>query len=145
MKVLIQRVAKASVEVEGEVVGKIGTGLVLFFCAEVGDEETQIEKLANKVANLRIFPDNDGKMNLSVSDIKGEVLSISQFTLAADVEKGNRPSFTKAMPPEEAARFYTLFSEALEMRGLKVAKGIFAAHMLVNISNDGPVTIMIGV
>jgi D-aminoacyl-tRNA deacylase len=144
MKLVLQRVSEASVKVESEIVGKIGRGLVVLLCVEKGDDETTAAHYARKVAEVRIFADEAGKMNLSVKDIGGEVLLISQFTLAADAEKGRRPSFDQAAPPDEADRLYRVFADRLQEQGIPVAKGVFRAMMQVALINDGPVTIILG-
>ena len=143
MKVVIQRVSEASVTVGGEVTGSIGRGLLVLVGVGQGDTAETAAALAGKVARLRIFCDADGKMNLSVQDVGGGVLAVSQFTLLADTRKGNRPSFTDAAPPEEANVLYEKFCEALSAAGLAVAKGVFGAHMMVRLVNDGPVTIVV--
>lgn len=143
MKALVQRVTKGSVTVDGEIVGSIGRGLVVLAGVGSGDTERDVDYLAEKVANLRIFSDAEGKFNLSVLDVGGEVLTISQFTLLADTRKGRRPSFSDAAPPDDADRLINLFVERLRGLGLRVATGRFQAHMLVEIHNDGPVTIML--
>lgn len=141
MKALVQRVEEAAVEVEGEIVGRIGRGFLLFLCAEPGDGAEEVEKLARKTARLRIFEDARGKMNLALSDVGGAVLVVSQFTLAADIRRGNRPSFTGSAPPELGERLYRNFCAALRARDLPVETGIFGARMKVRLINDGPVTI----
>ena len=140
MRAVLQRVAEAQVRVEGELVGKTGRGFLILVCAMVGDSETQAEKLAAKVAKLRVFKDEQGKMNLSVRDIGGSALVVSQFTLAADL-RGNRPGFSTAAPPAEGERLYLHFAQALEKEGVPVATGRFGAEMAVSLVNDGPVTI----
>ncbi len=144
MKAVIQRVSSASVEVEGKTVGACGNGYLILFCAVEGDTEAEIELLARKVSTLRIFCDENDKMNLSLLDVGGEVLCISQFTLAADTKKGNRPSFTAALEPGRASLYYDMFCERLGLLGvLRVEKGIFGADMKVSLLNDGPVTIVL--
>jgi D-tyrosyl-tRNA(Tyr) deacylase len=143
MKALVQRVSRGSVTVDGEVVGSIGGGLVVLAGVGNGDTEKDVHYLAEKVANLRIFSDAEGKFNLSALDVKGELLVISQFTLMADTKKGRRPSFTEAAPPDYADRLINLLIERLRATGLKAAAGRFQAHMLVEIHNDGPVTVML--
>ena len=143
MKAVIQRVKNASVTIEGKTVGECNEGYMILFCAVEGDTEADAEIMARKTAALRIFEDGDGKMNKSISDIDGEVLAVSQFTLAADVKKGNRPSFINAMEPKEAERLYKLFCSNLKEQGIKkVAEGVFGADMQINLVNDGPVTII---
>lgn len=143
MRVLIQRVTRAQVGVEQEIIGEIGRGLLAFLGVATGDTEEDISYLANKTANLRIFEDDQGKMNLSLLDVGGEVLVVSQFTLYADCRKGRRPSFQEAARPEESEDLYFKFIEAMKGYGLKVATGSFGADMKVELINDGPVTIMI--
>ncbi|HVP35963.1 MAG TPA: D-aminoacyl-tRNA deacylase [Terriglobales bacterium] len=143
MRVVLQRVREGSVEVEGKLVGQIGRGLVLLIGATIGDSEKEVVYLADKCANLRIFEDAEGKMNLSLLDIGGEVLTISQFTLYGDTRKGRRPSFTQAMEPVQAEKLYQKFIGYLKEKGLKVEQGIFGAKMLVEIFNDGPVTFVL--
>lgn len=142
MKVVIQRVSEAKVEVNKEIVGQIAAGLILLIGIDEEDTETDAEWLAQKILNLRIFGDEEGKLNLSVLDIKGEILCISQFTLIADYKKGNRPSFIKAARPESAIPLFTHFKELLSQSNLKIESGIFGADMKVNLVNDGPVTIV---
>ena len=142
MRAVIQRVSEADVTVEGTVTGAIGRGLLVLLGVGHGDTEETARALAAKIARLRIFNDPQGKMNLSVEDVAGGVLVVSQFTLLADTRKGNRPSFTDAAPPQEANRLYELFSDAVAALGLPVAKGVFGAHMDVRLVNDGPVTII---
>lgn len=142
MKILLQRVSAGSVSVEGEIVGEIGAGVVLLVGITHTDSEAEVTKLAQKVAHLRIFEDENGKFNLSLLDTGGEALVVSQFTLYADARKGRRPSFTAAARPEHAAPLVDLFADRLRALGVpRVATGHFGASMLVNIANDGPVTI----
>ena len=140
MRALVQRVSEASVTVDGEITGRIGTGLLVLVCAMQGDTPSQSEWLARKAVNLRIFPDEAGRMNRSLIDIGGAALVVSQFTLAAET-KGNRPGFSAAAPPEEGRRLYEHFSEQVRSHGVMVANGIFGADMKVGLVNDGPVTI----
>ena len=143
MKAVIQRVKKASVEVEGKIVGSCSQGFMILFGAGEGDTEEDAIIMAKKTASLRIFEDENEKMNLSILDINGEILSISQFTLLADVKKGNRPSFINAMEPVKAEKLYKLYCEELRKNGVKkVDEGIFGADMQVSLVNDGPVTIL---
>lgn len=143
MKVVLQRVREGSVEVEGRIVGQIGKGLVLLVGATVGDGEKEVVYLADKCANLRIFEDQERKMNLSVLEVGGEILVISQFTLYGNTKKGRRPSFTEAMEPKEAEKLYLMFIDYLKEKGLMVEQGVFGAKMLVKIFNDGPVTLVL--
>ncbi len=140
MRALVQRTVQASVTVEGSVVGAIGAGLVVLVCAMRGDTEAEADWLAGKVARLRIFRDEAGRMNRSLLDIGGAALVVSQFTLAAET-KGNRPGFSTAAAPEDGARLYGLFAERLQALGLEVQRGVFGADMRVELVNDGPVTI----
>lgn len=143
MKAVIQRVEEASVSVDGEIVGSCKQGYMILFGAEKGDTETEAELLARKTAALRIFCDIEDKMNLSLLDIDGEVLVISQFTLLADVKKGNRPSFINALEPENAENLYKHYCQCLRNLGVKkVDEGVFGADMKVSLINDGPVTIL---
>jgi D-tyrosyl-tRNA(Tyr) deacylase len=143
MRALIQRVTTASVTVNDEVIGKIDQGLLILICAMSGDSDQQADKLAAKIAKLRIFAEPTGKMNLSVRDIGGSALVVSQFTLAADTSRGNRPGFSAAAPPDEGARLYNYFIAQLTAQGLPVQTGRFGADMAVALTNDGPVTIWI--
>ena len=143
MKVLIQRVKHAKVTIDGTVNGQIKGGFLLFVGMTHEDDEKTVEKLANKVKDLRLFEDEQGKMNLSISEVNGEILSISQFTLYADCRKGRRPSFTNAAKPDEASRLYDYFNDVLRNLGLHVETGIFGADMKVELYNDGPVTVML--
>ena len=141
MRALLQRVTRASVTVDGDTVGEIGPGLLIFVCAMQGDTEAQADRLAAKIAKLRIFRDDQAKMNLSLRDAGGAALVVSQFTLAADTSRGNRPGFSPAAPPDEGARLYEYFADRMRDEGLKVAQGRFGAEMQVSLVNDGPVTI----
>jgi D-aminoacyl-tRNA deacylase len=143
VKALLQRVLKASVTVNGEAVGEIGQGLVALLGVANGDTEKDADYLVNKIVNLRIFTDAADKFNLSVMDIKGEILLISQFTLLADSRHGRRPSFTDAAPPELAEKLYQYAVDQIKVSGIKVATGRFQQHMEVEIHNTGPVTIML--
>ncbi len=143
MKALLQRVASARVEVEGKVIGEIKKGLLVFLCAVKGDTEKDLDYLVKKVPALRIFEDGQGKMNLSIMEIKGEALVVSQFTLAASTRKGNRPSFDNAEEPGQAKKMYEAFISRLKEAGLGVQAGEFAATMTVSLINQGPVTILI--
>ncbi len=140
MRALIQRVLQASVSVDGQVVGDIGPGLLVLVCAMQGDGEAQSHWLARKVVNLRIFRDNEGRMNRSLLETGGAALVVSQFTLAAET-KGNRPGFSTAAPPAEGQRLYEHFAAEVEGHGVTVARGVFGADMKVSLINDGPVTI----
>ena len=143
MKALLQRVTGASVSVGGEVVGKIGQGLVVFVGVANGDTKEDAQYLAQKTVNLRIFSDKEGRFNLSALDIKGELLLVSQFTLLADTKKGRRPSFVEAAPPAQAEELFQHFIEQAGTTGLKVATGRFQQYMQIEIHNDGPVTILL--
>ncbi|MBT3394149.1 MAG: D-tyrosyl-tRNA(Tyr) deacylase [Waddliaceae bacterium] len=144
MKVLIQRVKEASVTVDGKVCGSIGGGLLIFFAAHIDDTNKTIPWLSEKVVGLRIFPDDAGKMNISVSDIDGEILVVSQFTLYGTCSKGKRPEFTKSAPPEKAEALYDEFVEVLTKKlGKPVSTGKFREHMDVSLINDGPITLEI--
>ena len=143
MKIVIQRVSDACVKVAGEVVGSIEKGFVILFGVGQGDSEADCTRLAEKISKLRIFEDDAGKTNLSLKDVSGRVLSISQFTLLADCSHGNRPSFINAAPPEQAKKLYELFNSELRARGLDVETGIFGADMKVSLTNDGPFTVIL--
>lgn len=141
MRAVIQRVSQASVTVDQQVIGEIDAGLLVLICAMQGDGKSQADYLARKIAKLRIFTDDAGKMNRSVVDISGSILVISQFTLAAETHRGNRPGFSTAAPPAEGEALYLYFSDQLEALGLPVQRGEFGADMKVRLLNDGPVTI----
>ena len=145
MRIVVQRVKEANVTVEGKIVGEIQKGFCLLVGFTQGDDEEKILKMAKKISKLRIFEDDQEKMNLSLSDVGGEILSISQFTLYGDPWEGNRPSFTKALGYQEAMPLYERFNEALRELGLHVETGEFGAMMNVHIENDGPVTIWLEV
>ena len=140
MRALIQRVSEATVRVDGEITGQIGPGLLILICAMAGDTDAQAQILATKIAKLRIFRDDAGKMNRSIRDIGGAALIVSQFTLAADL-RGNRPGFSTAANPEDGARLYNHFTALIAAEGIATANGIFGADMAVGLINDGPVTI----
>jgi len=143
VRALVQRVSEASVEVDGRVTGAVGAGFLVLLGVAEGDTEEDADWLAGKVARLRVFEDEEGKMNLSLGAVGGKVLSVSQFTLCADTRKGNRPSFTKAAEPEQGRRLWERFSEELERRGVRVERGVFGARMRVRLVNEGPVTILL--
>jgi D-tyrosyl-tRNA(Tyr) deacylase len=142
MRALVQRVSQARVEVEGAVTGEIGTGLCVFLGVRHDDTTADVEKLIGKVTRLRIFPDQGGKMNLSVLDIGGDLLIVSQFTLYGDTRRGNRPSYSEAAAPAEAKQLYDAFVDAAKKLCQRVATGVFQAHMEVSLTNSGPVTVM---
>lgn len=142
MKAVIQRVSEASVKVDGKTAGEIAKGLMLLIGIQEDDGKEDADWLVQKILNLRIFGDEEGKLNLSIMDINGEILCISQFTLIADYKKGNRPSFIKAARPELAIPLYEHFKNEISRSGLKTESGIFGANMKVSLINDGPVTIV---
>jgi D-tyrosyl-tRNA(Tyr) deacylase len=141
MRALVQRVSKARVLVEGEVVGEISRGLVVFVGVHQDDRHEDADLLARKVTQLRVFPDEENKMNLSVRDIVGSLLVVSQFTLYGETRKGNRPSYSQAAPPDRAKELYDEFTSSCRKSGLTVATGVFQAHMQVELVNEGPVTL----
>lgn len=143
MRVVIQRVNHAQVDIDGKTVGKIGKGLLLLVGIKEGDELATIKKAADKIAKMRIFEDENGKTNLSLKDVKSEILSVSQFTLLANTKKGNRPSFVHAMRPPKSKELWEDFNEELKNDGFKVETGKFGADMQVSLENDGPFTIVL--
>jgi D-aminoacyl-tRNA deacylase len=143
VKAVIQRVKEARVRVDGKVIGEIGIGVLVLLGVEIGDTLAQADWMAEKIVNLRIFPDQAGKMNLALQEVKGEVLAVSQFTLAGNCAKGRRPSFDTAADPEEANRLYTYFMGKVWEFGVPVQSGIFQADMEVSLVNDGPVTFIL--
>lgn len=144
MRAVLQRVSRASVTVDGVVTGEIGQGLMILICAMEGDTDAKADQLAAKIAKMRIFKDDQGKMNLSLRDVGGAALIVSQFTLAADL-RGNRPGFSTAAKPEEGKRLYEYFTARMQAEGVPTANGIFGADMDVSLNNDGPVTIWMDV
>jgi len=143
MRAVIQRVTEASVEVDGKIVGAIDQGLAILLGVSKDDEKSDADYLAEKIPHLRIFNDAEEKMNLSLNDVEGKILAISQFTLFGNTRKGRRPSFIEAAPPDSANELYEYFIDKIAGQGIEVAKGIFGATMLVKIFNDGPVTILL--
>lgn len=143
MKALVQRVTAASVAVGGETIGQTGPGLMVLVCAMQGDTQTNAADLATRTAKLRIFRDEEGRMNRSLLDTGGSALVISQFTLAADTSRGNRPGFSAAAPPELGEPLYLAYADALRAQGIAVETGQFGADMAVSLTNDGPVTVML--
>jgi len=143
MRALVQRVSEAAVRVDGTAIGEIGPGLLVLVCAMAGDTEAEADKLARRIARMRIFRDEAGKMNRALLDTGGAALVVSQFTLAADTTSGNRPGFSRAAAPDLGERLYLRFAEALAAEGIEVATGRFGADMKVALVNDGPVTIWI--
>ena len=142
MRLVVQRVSEASCTVDGNITGSINKGYMVLVGMGTGDDEEVVKKMAEKLVKLRVFNDENDKMNLSIVDIGGAILSISQFTLYADCKKGNRPSFTGAMKGEDATKLYDYFNVCLEELGMKVEKGIFGADMKIKLLNDGPITII---
>ena len=142
MRLVVQRVKNAKVEVDNKIVGQINGGYMVLVGVGTNDTEKEVDYLAKKLINLRVFEDENGKLNLNVQQVEGAILSISQFTLYADVKKGNRPGFSNSKPPEEANRLYEALNEALRQYGVEVKTGEFGTDMLVDIANDGPVTII---
>lgn len=145
MRVVIQRVNRAQVTIDNEVVGKIKRGFLLLVGLREGDELDQVKKAADKIAKMRIFEDEDGKTNLSLKDVNGEILSVSQFTLLANTKKGNRPSFVEAMRPPKSKELWEDFNQELENKGFHVETGEFGADMQVSLENDGPFTIVLDI
>ena len=145
MKAVIQRVSRAEVAVDGAVVGQIGLGLLVYVGVAVGDGPDQARKLAQKTAAMRIFEDDQGKMNLAAADVGGAILAIPNFTLQANATKGNRPAFTAAAAPQQAEALYDIFAVTLQQAGIEVAKGSFGAHMIITSVADGPVNIVLDI
>jgi D-tyrosyl-tRNA(Tyr) deacylase len=145
MRALIQRVTRATVSVNGQQIGQCGQGLMILICAMQGDTEAQADQMAAKIAKLRIFKDDEGRMNRSILDAGGSALVVSQFTLAADTSRGNRPGFSAAATPEDGRRLYTHFAASLAALGIPTETGEFGADMAVELINDGPVTIWLDV
>ena len=143
MKALIQRVTSANVKVNGAITGEIGKGLLVFLAVEKNDTEVSIEKLVHKLVHYRIFSDDENKMNLNIQDINGDILIVSQFTLAASTEKGLRPSFSDAASPEKAFKYYNYFVDKIRSASIPVSTGIFGKDMKVELINDGPVTFLL--
>ncbi len=142
MKVVLQRVSEANVKVDNEIIGKIDKGLMILIGVDVGDETSDVEWLVKKILDVRVFSDEEGKMNHSVKEINGEILCISQFTLISDYKKGNSPSYIKAAKPDKAIPLFEYFKDELKRSGLKIESGIFGADMRVSLINDGPVTLV---
>lgn len=142
MRVVLQRVKQAQVEIDQQIVGQIKTGFLLLIGIQAGDTKEEADYLAQKISRVRIFEDENQKMNYSLAQVNGQVLAVSQFTLFADTKKGNRPSFTAAAPPKEAEALYEYFIEALKQLNIPVATGRFGADMQVSLINDGPVTLI---
>lgn len=145
MKLVIQTVLKAACHVDNQLISAIDRGYMILVGIGLEDDEAKVKKLAEKVSKLRVFEDEDGKMNLDIHAIKGAILSVSQFTLYGDTAKGNRPSFTKALSGEKAEALYEYFNECLRQEGIEVSKGVFGAHMEISLVNDGPKTFIMEV
>ncbi len=143
MIAVIQRVNKASVKVNEKLISEIDKGILIFLGIEKEDNEKDADYLINKISNLRIFEDSSGKMNLSIKNVEGEIMVVSEFTVAGDCKKGNRPSFDRAMPPQEAEELYRYFIDKLKSRGISVKEGVFKSFMYVSIVNEGPVTFIL--
>lgn len=143
MKILVQRVDEVFIKIDGVIHSSSGKGLLLFIGIKNEDDESIIPYLIDKIINLRIFEDKDGKMNLSVKDINGEIAAVSQFTLYADTKRGRRPGFTESAMPEKALILYNIFVKSLKESGLKIAEGVFGAHMEISLINNGPATFII--
>lgn len=143
MRLVVQKVSQSNVKIEGQVVGEIGNGFMVLVGITAGDDEVIVEKMVDKLVNLRIFEDENDKLNLSLLDVKGSILSISQFTLYANCKKGRRPSFIDAAKPDISSPLYDLFNDKLEGKGIHVERGVFGAMMEVSLVNDGPVTIIL--
>lgn len=143
MRAVVQRVINADLSVDGKLISKIGKGFIVFWGVGNGDKEEDAEKLVNKISKLRIFEDNNGKMNLSIKEVNGEILLVSQFTLYADCRHGNRPSFITAEKPDRANNLYLKAKELFQNEGITIKTGIFGADMKINVLNDGPVTIIL--
>ncbi len=143
LRAVVQRVTSSSVSVESEVVGTIGRGFLVLIGVTLDDTDRDVEYMADKIANMRVFDDEDGKLNLSIMDVGGEVLAVSQFTLYGDCRSGRRPSFTQAAPAKHGMELYIKFVDALKKRNIKVEQGIFGADMKVSLVNDGPVTMLL--
>lgn len=143
MRLVVQKVSQSSVKIDGKIVGAIDKGFMVLVGITNGDDENLVEKMVDKLVNLRIFEDENDKLNLSLLDVKGSILSISQFTLYANCKKGRRPSFIDAAKPEISSPLYDYFNEKLEEKGIKVERGVFGAMMEVSLVNDGPVTIIL--
>ncbi|MCX8066090.1 MAG: D-aminoacyl-tRNA deacylase [Candidatus Hydrogenedentes bacterium] len=143
MRAVVQRVLKAKVEVEDNIVGEIGKGLLVFISVDENDTEKDVDYMVDKITELRVFNDAEGKFNLSLRDVQGEMLVVSQFTLHGDCRRGRRPSFSSAARPEKAIPYYERFVKLTREKGFKVATGVFGAHMIISLVNDGPVTILV--